>query len=187
MGNFTTTPPQDTTDFDYVLLSDLADEIGMDRSHLRRYAIKNDIELLKIRTPQTQNQKTLVVTTEDAELIKLLRSKEGFTFGDNAIAPALGNGEQGYFYLILLVPELSESRIKIGFAGNLEDRTAAHRTTCPTLKLVKAWPCKRSWEKVVIDCASAGLDRIGIEVFDCPSIDALISRIDAFFALMPTV
>ena len=187
MGNFTTTQTQDTTTFNYVLLSDLADEIGMDRSHLRRYAIKNDIELLKVRTPQTQNQKTLVVTVEDAELIKDLRSKSGYTFGDNEVAPMAGTGEQGFFYLILLVPELSRTRIKIGFAGNLDDRLDAHRTTCPTLQLLKAWPCKRSWEKVVIDCSSVECKRVGVEVFDCDNPDAMISKVDAFFALMPTV
>lgn len=186
MGHSTTTQPQDTSDINYVLLSVLAEEIGMDRSHLRRYAIKNDIELIKVRTPQTQNQKTLAVTAEDAELIKEMRSRSGYAFGDNEIAPIAGTGEQGYFYLILLIPELSNRRIKVGFAGSLDDRTNAHRTTCPTLTVVKAWPCKRSWEKVVIDCASVGCQRVGSEVFDCDDVDALVTRIDSLFDLLPT-
>lgn len=187
MADHITTNPYVSTEVDYILLSDLANEVGMDKSHLRRYAINNDVELLKIRTPQSQNQKTLAVTLSDAEMIKELRRKAGFGFGENGTGPIINAGEDGAFYLVLLTPEFSQSRIKLGFAGDLPDRLASHRTVCPTLSVVKTWACKRSWEKVAIECASVGCQRIGAEVFDCADINALISRLDAFFSLLPEV
>lgn len=172
-------------DFEFVTLAALADEIGMDRSHLRKYVIKNDFELFKVRTPESLGQKTLALSPEDADTIKEMRLKEGYVFGENGISPVVNTGERGVFYLLLLIPEFSQTRIKIGFAGDLSDRLAAHRTTCPTLTVLKSWSCKRSWEKTVIDCASVDCQQVGQEVFDCPDTNALISRLDALFALMP--
>jgi len=41
---------------------------------------------------------------------------------------------------------LPPNRVKIGFADSVEKRLAEHRTAGPTAKLLKAWPCKRSWD-----------------------------------------
>ncbi len=176
-----------TNETEYITLAAIAEELGMDRSRLRRYAIKNNFVPFMVRTPESQWQKTLALSPEDAEALIQTRTNEGYIFGENGTGTTMVIADKGVFYMLLLIPEFSQTRIKIGFAGDLSDRIAAHRTTCPTLAVLKSWPCKRSWEKVAIDCVSVECQQVGQEVFDCPDTGALISRIDAFFALMPSV
>jgi hypothetical protein len=51
------------------------------------------------------------------------------------------------FYIIQLHPEDLPNRVKIGYTDNIDVRLSDHRTSALTLKLVKCWPCKRSWEE----------------------------------------
>lgn len=93
----------------------------------------------------------------------------------------------GYFYVIQLVPEENPNRIKIGYTDNLDQRLADHRTTNPTLTLVKSWPCKRAWEQAATaGVTREGCQRIGGEVFE-GEVQGFKDRAEAFFALMPTV
>lgn len=169
----------------YVLLSAIADEFGMDRSNARQYFIKNNINLFKVRKPGNGSQKMLAVTPGDADLIRSIRLKDGFSIGEDfPELPTLNVDDKGYFYLLLLVPELSEYRIKVGYAGSLESRLAAHRTTCPTLQVVKSWQCRRTWEDAAVSCASLVSTRVGVEVFDCADVPGLVSKLDMLFNLI---
>lgn len=166
---------------EFVTLKDLADELGLDRSGLRRYALKTGIKPHKRRTANSANQLTLTVTPEEAECIKASRREEGF-MGSAKVMPS----EFGFFYVARLVPELDPHRIKVGFADDLRARLAQHKTAAPTITLVKSWPCKRAWEATAIDCVTAADCRLILsEVFECGDIDALVSRADQFFALLP--
>lgn len=76
--------------------------------------------------------------------------------------------------------------MKIGYTDNLDVRQSDHRTTAPTLKLLKSWPCKRTWE----EAAKASITReacrqVGDEVFD-GDIHGFITRANDFFAVMPS-
>ena len=165
-----------------VTLADLAQELGLDRSNMRKYAIKHGFTLLSIRTKQSGNQLTLALSREDADAIRALRESQGFSPNDGAVVE---NGA-GFFYVIKLAPDLSAKRIKLGFANNVQDRLAAHQCAAPTAILLQAWPCRRSWEV----CAIASLTRVDCrlianEVYDCGDVMELVRRGDEFFAIMP--
>lgn len=165
---------------EYVTLKDLATELSLDRSNLRKYVLQAGLSPIKIRTPESRGQPTLALTKEDAETFKELRQREGFTS-----LQAVNNSE-GWFYVIQLVPELDAKRIKLGFAGNVDARLQAHRTSAPTAELVKAWPCKRSWERAAMDCLTQnGCILIANEVFTCNDLGTLVEHGDSFFTLMP--
>ena len=108
---------------DYVSLKQLSDDLGMDRSHARRYVLRHGIQPHKRRTPDSQNQLTLAVTVQEAEAIKTKRREEGFLDAAKPVAK-----EVGVFYIIRLVPELDLRRIKLGYADDLGSRLSQHRT-----------------------------------------------------------
>jgi hypothetical protein len=84
------------------------------------------------------------------------------------------------------VPEALPNRVKIGFADNVERRLNEHRTAAPTAKLLKARPCKRSWDYAAM--ASITRERCKLvlnEVFE-GDVQGFTDRGDRFFAMMPT-
>lgn len=165
----------------YISIRHLAEQLGMDRSHARRYVLKLGFKPQKRRTADSGSQLSLTVTTEEAEAILRHRSDQGFTAEGKAVG-----SEAGVFYLIQLIPELDPNRIKLGFAIDMTDRLAQHRTAAPTAILLKSWPCKRTWETTVIDCLSVVACRhILNEVFECDNLDDLIRRGDDLFRILP--
>jgi hypothetical protein len=166
---------------DFVSLKQLATELGMDRSHARRYVLRLGFTPHKRRTTDSQNQLTLAVTIPEAEVILKKRREAGFFESTKPVV-----SEVGVFYVIRLVPELDPRRLKLGFADDLLSRLGQHRTAAPTAAVVKSWPCKRAWEGTVMDCLTAVNCRLILnEVFECDDIDALIARADNLFALLP--
>lgn len=166
---------------DFVSLKQLAGELGMDRSHARRYVLRLGVTPHKRRTPDSQNQLTLAVSTPEAELIRAKRQEAGFLESTKPVFT-----EVGMFYVIRLVPELDQRRLKLGFADDLPSRLGQHRTAAPTAAVVKSWPCKRAWEGTVMDCLTAVNCRLILnEVFECDDVDALIARGDKLFDLLP--
>ena len=165
----------------YVSIKHLADKLGMHRSHARRYIIGLGIKPKKQRTEDSGSQLTLTVTAEEAETILRDRAERGFTSQSTQVET-----EAGVFYAIQLVPELDPRRIKLGFAIVLQDRLLQHRTAAPTAKVLKSWPCKRSWEVTVMDClTSKGCKHILNEVFEFEDLEGLIKRGDDLFRLFP--
>ena len=165
---------------DFVTLRQIAEDIGMDRSHLRRFVIDSGIEAFKVRIQESQNQQTLAVSCEDAEKIKNLRRD----FTADPVRPVAET--DGYFYMIRLVPELAPSRIKFGFTNSLKARLSAIHTAAPTAEIEKWWPCKRYWEKAAIDCATlSDSTLIGGEVYEFANVAAVRNRLDDFFAMLP--
>lgn len=164
----------------YVTLKQLADELDIDRSHLRRYVLQKGLEPFKVRTAESRGQATLALNLADAETVRELRAQEGFTYD----APVI-NGA-GFFYVIQLVPDLAPNRVKLGFASDIDARLQAHRTSAPTAELVKAWPCKRSWEIAAIASVTrVECQSLSNEAFDCDDLNSLVLRCDEFFAIMP--
>jgi len=166
---------------EYVSVKQLASEIGMDRSHARRYVLAVGIEPVKRRTPDSGGQLSLTVSAREAEFIRQTREQQGFLGSEKPVAK-----QAGFFYIIQLVPDLDPARVKLGFADNVETRLAQHRTSAPTARLVRSWPCKRTWERTAIDAlVLAGGRLILNEVFEFPDIEALLKRADEFFGLLP--
>lgn len=166
---------------DYVSLKHLAEELGMDRSHARRYVKRLGIEPHKRRTPDSQNQLTLAVDQDEADLIRQKRREEGFTGDSKPVAKDVGE-----FYIIRLIPELDDRRVKMGFADDLATRLSQHRTAAPTAQVAGSWPCKRSWENTVMDCLSSSNCRLILnEVFECDDVDGLVALANQLFELLP--
>ncbi len=168
---------------EYVSLKQLADRLGMDRSHARRFVLRLGYKPVKRRNPDSGNQLALAVTAEEADKIVQAREERGFLAAEHDAVP----NEYGVFYAIQLVPELDPLRMKLGFASTIEERLAQHRTAAPTATVLKTWPCRRSWERAAMDCLTQGYRHIGGEVYECTNIDEVRDRGDAFFALMPTL
>lgn len=166
---------------DFVSLKQLAGDLGMDRSHTRRYVLRLGIHPKKRRTADSGGQLTLTIAAEEADRVRQVRAEQGFGPSAKPVA-----NDVGYFYIIRLVPELDPNRVKLGFADDVASRLAQHRTAAPTAVLVKAWPCKRSWEGTIMDGLSAVGGRLILnEVFEFDDLDAVIKRGDDLFALLP--
>jgi hypothetical protein len=166
---------------EHISIKHLAESLGMDRSHARRYVLKLGFKPAKRRTKDSGNQLTLTVTSEEADAILKHRREQGFAGQSKAVET-----EAGVFYVIQLVPELDPRRIKLGFAVDLNDRLTQHRTAAPTAKVLKSWPCKRAWEVTVMDyLSSMGCRHILNEVFECDDLDSLLKGGEELFRILP--
>lgn len=167
---------------EYVSIKQLADELGLDRSNMRKYVIKHGFNLVNIRTADSRGQLTLALTADDAEAVRALRESQGFCF--KSCIPQCN--DDGYFYVVQVIPEFDPNRVKLGFTNDIMGRLDAHRTAAPTAQLSKHWNCHRTWEVA----AAASITRedchlIANEVYECGSLDTLLIRADDFFAIMP--
>ena len=92
--------------------------------------------------------------------------------------------DDGFFYVILLVPELSKARIKAGFTSRLETRLSEHLTTAPTAELVYSVGCMRSWESFLLAYVHSHGTRIKSEVFDIYDLKKMIKNLATLFKQM---
>ena len=159
----------------------LARELRVDRSHFRRYVVRLGIIPQKRHTTDSGNKLVVTVTAQEADCIRAARREQGYDLSSGEPDEVLGA-----FYVVQLVPELDPNRVKLGFADDPVARLAQHRTAAPTAKLLKTWPCKRSWEYTVIDALSAaGCKLILNEVYECCDLARLLSHGDRLFELLP--
>jgi hypothetical protein len=167
---------------DSFTLVDIAKRLGIDVSTARRLVQRVGAQLGLAPTKGKQN--VIYLTAEDAErLIAYYESQTNRTFAEGDSEPAFARF--GFFYLIQLVPEALPNRIKVGYTDNVEKRLAEHRCSAPTAKLVKAWPCKRSWDYAAMDSITRESCALVLnEVYE-GDVSAFVSRAEAFFAIMP--
>lgn len=167
---------------EFVSVKRLAEELGMDRSHARRYVLRLGVSPKKRRTSDSQNQLTLTVTSSEAEFIKQQREEQGFCNSGVEVCNAVG-----FFYAIQLVPDLDGRRVKLGFSDDVKTRLLQHRTSAPTASLIKSWPCKRNWEATVIDAlVHLCSGRLVLnEVYEFEDVSMLDREADNIFALLP--
>lgn len=159
----------------------LARELRVDRSHFRRYVLRLGITPQKRRTPDSGNKLVVTVTAPEADRIRAARREQGYESPCGEFDETVG-----VFYVVQLVPELDPNRVKLGFADDAPNRLAQHRTAAPTAKLLKTWPCKRSWEWTVIDALStADCKLILNEVYECCDVARLLTHGDQLFAMLP--
>jgi hypothetical protein len=168
-----------------VSISTVADELGINKDYALRLAKKRAAELGI--TLHYGKRNALSLSREDAD--RLISNHQPRT------SPAANENSDvgrftgfGYFYIIQLHPEDLPNRMKIGYSDDLDIRSSTHRTNAPTLRLLKAWPCKRTWE----EAAKASITReccrriggVHSEVFD-GDVQGFLDRAEAYFALMP--
>jgi hypothetical protein len=173
--------PTEIRSAEFVSIKELATRLGMDRSHARRYVLKLGYDFHRRHIPDSGGQLTLCVTTVEATEICCQRAAEGFEA--SSVVPV---ADVGVFYVIQRVPELDPKRLKLGFAESLEQRFSQHRTAAPTARVLRAWPCKRSWEPTVRDALTrTGCRLILNEVFEYDEPEAVVEQGDAFFKMLP--
>lgn len=167
-----------------VKIAEIAKRLQVDLTTVRRL-IARESDTLQLKLHRGKGDK-LLLSKDDAE--RLIASYEARR-GPIVVAGEPGADAKydryGYFYLIQLVPEALPDRVKIGFADNVEKRLAEHRTAAPTARLLKSWPCKRSWDYAAMDSITRnGCKLVLNEVFE-GEIGGFIERGDAFFSVMP--
>ncbi len=164
-----------------VPIGQIAQELGVSKDYALRY-LKRRATALGI-TLERGSRNAVSLSRDDAN-----RVADTFKprFPDPLAEPRqIKRGNFGYFYIIQLLPDDLPKRLKIGYTDNLEVRLSDHRTSAPTLKLVRHWPCKRGWEEAArASITRTGCHLIGGEVFDGDP-GALVRAAEAFFGLMP--
>jgi hypothetical protein len=167
---------------DMIGIPDIAKRLKLDGGTVRRYIARVG-DTLGIELNRGKGDKILLSRNDADRLIASYESRRG------PIEPSDEGASSydpfGFFYIIQLVPEAVPNRVKLGFADNLEKRLAEHRTAAPTARLLKSWPCKRSWDYAAMDSISReGCKLVLNEVYE-GDIGGFTARGDAFFALMP--
>lgn len=164
-----------------VPIKKITEELGVNKDYALRL-VKGRSAALGLR-PQRGRRNAVFLSREDADrLIRDYRPRVPILAPDNESAK---HRDFGYFYIIQLHPDDLPDRLKIGYTDNLGVRLSDHRTSAPTLKLIRSWPCKRTWEEAAKASITRGdCRRIGGEVFDCDA-EAFVERAEAFFSIMP--
>lgn len=168
----------------YVTFQEAAEENGVGIDTVRRNAKKLELEITRRKTPSSRGTLVNCLSRQDADKLKAFfdqKQNYEFTPGIDDVSVQ----RYGYFYLIQLVPEAIPNRVKIGYTDNIEQRINEHKTSAPTLKLLKSWECKRSWDQAAMDSITRkDCKKVLNEVYE-GDIDAFIERGDKFFEHMP--
>lgn len=110
---------------------------------------------------------------------ELMRGRTAVNKDDDAVNDKMS--DDGFFYLILLVPEFSDNRIKAGFTSRLDSRFTEHLMSAPTAKLIYSAPCQRSWETFLLAYVHSHGKKIRSEVFDVTDKKVLIKNLKTLF------
>lgn len=168
---------------------EFADQLGRRKQTLFKVINRLGIETVKQPNGNSRGATLAYITHEEAARIQeALGSPDasedgGMENGDENPAPA----QRGVFYLLVLEPKHDPGRFKVGFATNLSERLRTHRCSAPFATVVKSWPCRSLWEKTVIECVSAGCERLYTEVFRTSDLDRVLAKCEQFFEMMPSL
>ena len=178
---------------DFVSVKDFAEAHGLLRPTVFKILKRLGIEATRKRGDRENRGQfiSLISKNEAARVLNELgsakRVTDPFLGGESEASAAFDPSlyDVGVFYLMMLEPEHDPNRIKVGFAGNIEERLKKHRCAAPFVTVVRTWPCKRLWEKTAIECVTEGYPQLHTEVFRADSIQAVEDRCNKFFALTP--
>ena len=160
----------------------IATELGITRRHVLRQ-IQRRADQLGIKVIRGKRNEVFLSRTDADTLIDDYEPRRR-TLPPTSDAAGSTEGF-GFVYIIQLLPDELPLRHKLGYTDNIEQRLRDHRTAAPTLRLVKAWPCKRTWEYAAIaSMTRSDCEQIGVEVYDGET-STFLDRAESFFALMP--
>lgn len=167
-----------------VTVAEIAKRLSLDQRTVGRL-IAREKEALQLTLHRGKSDKRLLTKDDADKLIASYEARRGPIDESAEQGDTPKYDRYGYFYLIQLVPEALPNRVKIGFADNVERRLIEHQTAAPTARLVKAWPCKRSWDYAAMDSVTrTGCKLVLNEVFE-GEIQGFIERAEAFFTVLP--
>jgi hypothetical protein len=168
-----------------VKIAEIAKRLGVDISTVRRL-IAREAEALKLELHRGKSDK-LLLSKEDADrLVASYEARRGPISSNPEDMDSAKYDRYGFFYLIQLIPEALPNRVKLGFTDNVDKRLAEHRTSAPTAKLLKTWPCKRSWDYAAMDSITRdGCKLVLNEVYE-GDIQGFLDRGNTFFSVMPS-
>ena len=169
---------------DRVTIADVADELQAHRPTIFKIVRRLGIVTQKRRDEERGNQQVDTIASSDIDRVReaLLSGRRAAATDPGAL---IGDGEIGYFYLVQLEPEHDCGRFKVGFTTDIEGRLTKHRCSAPFAVCTRSWPCRRTWERAVIDCVTTDCERLHTEVFRASDLSGIVSRCEAFFSLMP--
>lgn len=173
-----------------IAIVDLADDLQVRKQRIFKILPRLGIRPSQRRDPSRGNQSVSMVSQSEAATIRAEIEKVPATCGDGSRfsgMAAFASDDVGYFYLIQLEPEHDSGRFKVGFTMDLDGRLQKHRCSAPFATYVRSWPCKRVWERAVIDCATKGCEQLHTEVFRAASLAEVTENADGFFSMMPTL
>ncbi len=177
---------------DLTSIIDLAERLGIRKQSIFKILDRLEIQPQKHRDVSKKNQFTSFVTSVEAE--KISRECEKIALRSGPVEGELetdetdlGSTTVGVFYLIQLEPDHDPGRFKVGFTSDLDGRLQKHRCSAPFAIVAKTWPCRRTWERAAIDCATVEAEQLHTEVFRLEAIAMAIARADGFFNVMPAV
>lgn len=165
---------------DKIKFTEIAKRLGIHQSTARR-AVERFATQLGI-TPIKGKQNILYLSRKDTDIF--ITHYEAIS--DRKVEETEVSLKRfGHFYIVQLVPEIIPNRVKLGYTDNLEHRLSENKTAAPTLKLLKSWPCKRSWDYAAVDCITReGCELVLNEVYE-GEIQGFIDRAEVFFNIMP--
>lgn len=163
--------------------SDIAAELNLSYTSIRRN-IETFVKQKKIK-PLTRLKSdkghfcSVMDTTQYSLFKELMRDRKAINKEDHEINDKIS--DEGFFYLILLIPEFSKGRIKAGFTSRMDSRFNEHLMSAPTAELIYSTPCQRSWETFLLAYVHSHGERIRSEVFDVADTKKLIKNLQTLF------
>lgn len=179
MDDSTTGPRQKSTDL--ISVVDAAKRLGIGYTTARRYYRKliqdGVIEVKQHQKRPTGHQSQCITFGQMEHIRTVYMNPVWYQHRRKPIPSGSSLQEDGIFYLILLVPEFSKSRIKAGFTENMEARLRSHMVSAPTAEVIRTFPCRRSWEGFLLSVVERHGECIRTEVFDVKRLDSLLSDV----------
>ena len=168
---------------------DGATRLGTHKQTVFKVLKRLGISTTKQRSSAHRNQVIAFITEEDlARVAQELSPLQGQSSQQTTDTGELVIGtDTGVFYLIQLEPDHDPGCFKVGFATSMPDRLRTLRCSAPFATVLRTWPCKVLWERTAMDCVAAGCDRLHTEIFRTESLDAVVTKCEQFFALMPQI
>ena len=162
-------------------IRDIAQEVGLDRSHAHKLAKRLRLEVANIRDGET-GQMVSAVSEADADTMRAYRKP----FGEGPAGKSFQAPQSGVFYIVVADPQHAPLRVKMGFTASLGERVREYRCLAPEVKVVAKWPSRRAWERAAMDAITNDprVSHLKGEVYDVESLDVIIERGSAFFAML---
>ncbi len=178
-------------DAERIAIVDLADDLQVRKQRIFKILPRLGIRPKQRRDASRGNQNVATLSQAEAAVIRseIEKSTERAGIGNArlvSLSPFAAD-DVGFFYLIQLEPEHDSGRFKLGFTMDLEGRLQKHRCSAPFAKYVHSWLCRRVWERAAIDCLASGSEQVHTEVFRAVSLESVVVRAEAFFAMMPNL